>query len=100
MSGPVLEASASFDPAQKKDAKLFSAAASRNTQPIIDVLTPLLATRPPGHVISVAEGSGQHVSTFAQIFPQFTFQPTDIDSTALESIAIYRRSPFDSFNQI
>ena len=93
MSGPILDASASFDPAQRQDSKLFSAAASRNTQPIIDVLTPLLADCLPGPVISVAEGSGQHASSFAKAFPQFTFQPTEIDSGALESISSYRRWP-------
>jgi hypothetical protein len=91
MSGPVLEASAGFDSAPRVESKLFSAAAARNTQPIIEVLAPLLAPCPPGPVISVAEGSGQHVSSFAGAFPQFTFQPTEIDASALESISEYRR---------
>jgi hypothetical protein len=92
MSGLVLEASAGFDGTPKNDPKLFSGAAARNTQPIIDVLTPLLAACPaPGPVISVAEGSGQHISRFAQEFPQFSFQPTEVDASALESISEYRR---------
>ena len=91
MSKLVLDASNSFDAAPKTDSKLFSAAAARNTQPIIDVLTPLLSACSPGPVISVAEGSGMHVSSFAKLFPQFTFQPTDIDASALESISEYRR---------
>ena len=88
---PILEASSGFNAAQINDSKLFSEAASRNVQPILDVIKPLLADCPPGPIISVAEGSGQHVISFARSFPQFTFHPTDIDMTALESIAEYRR---------
>lgn len=44
-----------------------------------------------GKVLGVAEGSGQHVSAFAKEFPGLEYQPTEIEESALRSIAIYTR---------
>lgn len=68
--------------------KLHAPAADRNKQPILDVLRPLLPK--PALVITIAEGSGQHVVHFAQYLPHVTFQPTDRDPDALASIGAHR----------
>lgn len=66
----------------------LSAAAQRNTGPIAEILGPLLA---PGHrVLMIAEGTGTHVAAFAHMFPDATFQPTDPDPAARDSIAAFR----------
>lgn len=59
-------------------------AASRNRQPILDVLRPRLPT--DGLVLEVASGSGEHVMHFAAALPNLVFQPSDPDSSARASI--------------
>lgn len=59
-------------------------AASRNRQPILDVLQPHLPVR--GLVLEVASGSGEHTAHFAQALPDLTFQPSDPDPVARASI--------------
>lgn len=59
-------------------------AATRNRQPILDVLQPHLPA--DGLVLEVASGSGEHTAHFAQALPGLTFQPTDPDATARASI--------------
>lgn len=62
----------------------FSAAAERNRAPILDVLQQLL----PAHagVLEIAVGTGQHAEHFAAAQPQWHWQPTDADASALASI--------------
>jgi hypothetical protein len=62
----------------------FSPAAERNKQPILEVLQQVLP--PQGHALEIASGTGQHVAWFAQHMPQWTWQPTDADAPALNSI--------------
>lgn len=47
---------------------------------------PAVATR----FLEVASGSGQHVVGFAQRFPTWEFQPTDLEPLHLKSINAYR----------
>mgnify|MGYP002624820915 CR=1 FL=1 len=64
--------------------KQHSPSAQRNTAPILSVLTPRLPAE--GHVLEIASGSGEHVISFAQAFPQLTWTPSDPDADALASI--------------
>jgi len=62
----------------------FSAAAERNKEPILAVLQRVLPRT--GLVLEIASGSGQHVAHFAQALPELTWQPSDPDAAARESI--------------
>ena len=64
---------------------LHSPAADRNKQPILDVLRTLLPAQ--GTALEIASGTGQHVAWFATALPDWTWQPTDADASALPSIA-------------
>lgn len=63
----------------------FSPAADRNKQPILDVLCRVLAGR--GSALEVASGTGQHVAWFAAGLPHWTWQPTEAQLGALNTIA-------------
>jgi SAM-dependent methyltransferase len=69
------------------DARLVSSAADRNKQPILDVLARALPKS--GLVLEIAAGSGQHAVHFARALPMLTWQPTDADADARESIAAW-----------
>lgn len=75
---PVSSASAPPDGAQ------FSAAAARNRQPILNVLRQTLPTR--GMALEIASGTGQHTAWFAQGLPGWTWQPSDAQPDAFDSI--------------
>jgi len=63
----------------------FSLAADRNKQPILDALCRVLPER--GSALEIASGTGQHVAWFAAGLPDWTWQPTDAQPGALNSIA-------------
>jgi SAM-dependent methyltransferase len=63
----------------------FSPAADRNKQPILDVLRQVLPER--GSALEIASGNGQHVAWFASGLPHWTWQPTDAQPRALNTIA-------------
>ncbi|UUZ68751.1 class I SAM-dependent methyltransferase [Polaromonas sp. P2-4] len=65
----------------------FSPAADRNKQPILEVLRRLLPER--GNALEIASGTGQHVAWFAAGLPQWTWQPSDAQPGALNSIAAW-----------
>jgi SAM-dependent methyltransferase len=67
--------------------KHHAPAADRNKGPILGVLREFLVE--PAFVLTIAEGSGQHVVHFAKHLPHVTFLPTDGDPDALASIAAY-----------
>lgn len=69
------------------DHRLQAPAALRNRDPIVDVLRGVLPAS--GLVLEIASGSGQHVVYFAEHFPHLTFQPSDPDAAALQSIPIW-----------
>jgi hypothetical protein len=62
----------------------FSPAAERNKQPILEVLQQVLPEH--GLALEIASGTGQHVAWFARHLPHWTWQPTDADAPALNSI--------------
>lgn len=65
----------------------FSPAADRNKQPILDMLRQVLPER--GSALEIASGTGQHVAWFASSLPRWTWQPTDAQPRAMETIAAY-----------
>ena len=68
-------------------ARLFAAAAERNRQPILDVLSRVLPDR--GLVLEVASGSGEHALWFAQALHPLVWQPSDPDPACRRSIAAH-----------
>ena len=65
----------------------FSPAADRNKQPILAVLRHLLPDA--GSALEIASGTGQHVAWFAAGLPRWTWQPTDVQPSALDSVAAW-----------
>ena len=59
-------------------------AATRNRQPILDVLQPHLPAK--GLVLEIASGTGEHVVHYAAARPGLTFQPSDPDAGARASV--------------
>jgi hypothetical protein len=62
----------------------FSAAAERNSGPILEVLSRVLPAR--GRVLEIASGSGQHVSLFAAALPGLQWLPSEPNVAMHDSI--------------
>ncbi len=69
------------------DPRITAPAASRNREPILEVLRRVLPSQ--GRVLELASGSGEHVMHFARALPGVVFQPSDPDETRRASIAAY-----------
>lgn len=69
------------------DRRLEYPATARNRDAILDVLRSVLPAS--GLVLEVASGSGEHVVHFARAFPDLTFQPSDPEDAALQSITAW-----------
>ena len=67
---------------------LMSPSVARNRDPILDVLRRCLPRT--GMVLEIASGTGEHAVHFAAALPRLTWQPTDCDEQALNSIAAHR----------
>ncbi len=63
-------------------------AAARNREPILQVLRDILP--PSALVLEIASGTGEHAVWFCSALPALTWQPTDQDAVALNSIAAWR----------
>ncbi len=66
------------------DRRLEYPATLRNRDAILDVLRGVLPAS--GLVLEIASGSGEHVVHFARALPGLTFQPSDPEDAALQSI--------------
>ena len=56
----------------------------RNRDPILQVLREVLPQR--GNVLEIASGTGEHIVHFAERLPELTWQPSDMQAAALESV--------------
>ena len=65
-----------------------SVAAERNTAPIVEVVTRLLAGA-RGRALEVASGTGQHVAALADALPDLEWQPSEVSADAFESIVAH-----------
>lgn len=66
------------------DDRITAPAVARNKEPILEALRGVLPES--GTILEIASGSGEHVIHFAAHFPALTFQPTDPDDRAVNSI--------------
>jgi Protein of unknown function (DUF938) len=73
---------------QSIDAALTSPSVARNRDPILAILQRVLPAK--GIVLEIASGTGEHALYFASALPHLTWQPTDQDGQALNSIAAHR----------
>ncbi|XP_047528160.1 methyltransferase-like 26 [Vanessa atalanta] len=75
--------------------KLISPAASRNKDPILQVLKRFIICDidqiedESPLFVEIASGTGQHVSHFAPHFPGVKFQPSDVDKNVFGSLSFY-----------
>lgn len=67
---------------------MHAPAATRNREPILDVLLRVLPPR--GLVLELASGSGEHAAWFAPRLPGLAWQPSDPDPAARASVAAWR----------
>ncbi len=84
-----------FDNPDSHSAKKEAPAARRNASAIQAELANHLPLA--GTVLEIGSGTGQHAIAFARAFPNLTWQPSDRDPLALESIQAYRKEA-DSHN--
>ncbi len=64
-----------------------SPAADRNKQPILETLQRVLPER--GTALEIASGTGQHATWFAAGLPGWQWQPTDLQASAMSTIAAW-----------
>jgi SAM-dependent methyltransferase len=64
-----------------------SPAADRNKQPILETLQRVLPER--GTALEIASGTGQHAAWFAAGLPGWQWQPTDMQASAMATIAAW-----------
>jgi SAM-dependent methyltransferase len=77
-----------YEGAAGGDSRRSAPAASRNREPIAEVLAEWLPA--DGTVLEIASGTGEHALWFAQRFPKLDWQPSDAHADALASIEAWR----------
>jgi hypothetical protein len=81
-------ASERFYEAPAQGARRSAPAATRNREPIAEILAEWLPNK--GVVLEIASGTGEHAIHFAERFPQLVWQPSDLHPDALQSIRAWR----------
>ena len=71
-----------------QDKRLYFPAASRNIDPILNVLKNHVPQS--GAALEIASGSGEHICAFARRFPNLTWHPSDIEADHIDSINAHR----------
>jgi len=69
------------------DARRLAPATDRNREPILAVLRRVLPAS--GTVLEIASGTGQHAVHFAAALPGVTWQPSDPEAAARDSVAAW-----------
>ncbi|MEB3310088.1 MAG: DUF938 domain-containing protein [Snowella sp.] len=72
-----------------KEYRQYAPATERNRQPILTVLQQL--TLPPGNILEIAGGTGEHACFFAPYFAPRLWIPSDPDPTLRLSIEAWRQ---------
>jgi cyclopropane fatty-acyl-phospholipid synthase-like methyltransferase len=72
------------------EARRSAPAALRNREPIAEVLAEWLPST--GLVLEIASGTGEHAVYFAERFADLDWQPSDVDTGALTSVAAWREA--------
>lgn len=67
-----------------------SPAAERNRQPILSVLESVLPSS--GILLEIASGTGQHAAWMGPCLPGWEWQPTEVNSAALPTIAAWAKA--------
>ncbi|MDG1431059.1 MAG: DUF938 domain-containing protein, partial [Paracoccaceae bacterium] len=66
------------------DGRQFAPSTPRNKEPILTLLKSRLGDH--GRYLEIASGTGEHIVHFAQAFPDWRFQPTEMDPERIASI--------------
>ncbi|KFB35724.1 AGAP009967-PA-like protein [Anopheles sinensis] len=67
-------------------------AGERNKDPILNVLKRVFNRNEPNlFLLEIASGVGLHSSYFAHVFPNITFQPSEVDMSLFGSIVAYQQ---------
>ncbi len=69
------------------DPRQYAPATLRNRDLILRILRDVLPTK--GLILEIASGSGEHVVHFARNLPSLSFQPSDREPDALQSVAAW-----------
>jgi len=70
------------------DLRQYAPAVSRNREPILDALRPLLPKN--GTVLEIASGTGEHAAYFTSELPHLTWQPSNFEDEHLTSTEAWR----------
>jgi cyclopropane fatty-acyl-phospholipid synthase-like methyltransferase len=73
---------------------IFSEAAERNKQPILNILRPLLANRTA--VLEIGSGTGQHAVFFASAMPHLVWHPTELPDKLAMLTRMCRNHPSEN----
>jgi len=69
--------------------KLVNPSASRNREPILQILKKHIDQSVSGFLLEISSGVGTHAEYFAPNFPNLTYQPTEYDIGDMDSLRAY-----------
>ncbi len=80
-----------MDRPNSDDGRCYAPATQRNREPILAVLRRILP-QPPGSILEIASGTGEHAVFFAPPLAPRCWLPSDPDALARQSILAWRQS--------